>query len=155
MKRIPAFIGDLFSSKAPRTGDYPWGPISDALESTFIRLILLFVIMLASLSLGTALAYKSFAGLYLGIVEIHWVLIGSLFFSLGFIVFPATLIFTVLFIRYEWPIRTLILPALAFVYVSYDSTDFSLNRSSQAKMEKQIDAALEKAARPKPDKPDE
>lgn len=127
--------------------DYPWGPVRDALETTVVRVAVFLLVMLFAMAMGFALADKSFAGFVTGLMTAHWTLINGLFFSMGIVVFPGALIFAILFVRYEWVYWTVIIPFSAMLYVSYDATDYVLNRSTAAKLQKQLNETMENAVK--------
>jgi len=76
--------------------DHPWGPVRDALGTTFGRIAVLVIAVLLGVSVGAAIAYESVFGLVSGLLESPWILFSSLFFGVGVIVFPLSLFFWIL-----------------------------------------------------------
>ena len=125
--------------------DYPWGPFRAALGTTFGKIAILAATFLIAFGIGSAFAIAHIAGLLVGIIQLPWIVFFSILFGLGILILPTFLIFAFFFTRYDFPLWTLIFPLIGLAYLSFDSTDYVLNRSAGAQLQKKIDATVEKA----------
>lgn len=104
--------------------------------------------------LGGVTATRSVGGLWLGLVELPDLCLGSIFFGVGFFVFPALLVYAIASVRCEWPLRlTLLCTVLMWWNIhktirwSYDGPMAKRLKTLDAEFNKSMNEAAENAKR--------
>ena len=127
--------------------DYPISVIHWALQSLFGRLIVVVLVIALGCGFGVAFADRSISGFFVGLFMFPLIALPGLLVSVGLFVLPITLLFTCMFVIHEWPKWTLALPFVLNLWLAYDYMDYALYRSPDAKMRREMVAALEESAR--------
>ena len=138
--------------------EFPIDPILQVLRSMFGRCFLVLLIVAVGYGTGTAIAEESVTALFAGTVLFHGTAFTSLLVSYGALAFVFIFVFAILYVVFEWSEWSLILPFLICVWVGWDTTDYILNRSPMARIERQINEGIRKSLEEKRDsdsKPEE
>ena len=127
--------------------------MKDAFATLFGRIVWVIVCITIGLWMGGMTASRSFDGLKMGFLELFGLSVASFFFGPGLLVFPLVLLFLVLFIRYEWPLRYALICTLLMTWNSHRTLRWTFYDSPMAKMERQMNEKLSKTAAEAQSKP--
>lgn len=125
--------------------DYPYAQIRAALATVIGRIFLVLMATLLGSMLGGMTATRSLAGLLLGLVGFPSYSLGSLFLSVGMVVLPLILLYTIISTRYEWAMRFTLICTVLMWWNIHRTIRWSLYDSPMVKQEKQVQADLNQA----------
>ena len=120
---------------------YPLSAFLNALRTVIGRIVLGVVAIALGAFLGGLTATTTFAGGCEAVLEFHMLAFISIFSSVGIIALPATLLFAYVFIRFEWPLWTVLLATLLIWWNSHKTIYWEINDSPAAKIHKVLEAA--------------
>lgn len=127
-----------------RFDDYPYSQIREALGTVFGRVALVAATMLAGCMLGGLTAMRSFEGLWIGLSGFAWLGLSSLFSGPGFLVFPLLFIFTLVFVRLEWPLWLTVVCTVLMWWNIHRTVRWNLYDSPMAKLQAEMAEQSEK-----------
>lgn len=88
-----------------RFDDYPYAQLREALGTVLGRVGLVVLAALGGSMLGGCTATRSLEGLWVGVIGLPALSLGSIFFGVGYLVFPVLLLYTIVSIRCQWPLK--------------------------------------------------
>lgn len=136
-----------------RFDDYPYAQFREAFGTLLGRVGLIFLAALGGYMLGGLTATRSVGGLWLGIVELPDLSWASMFYGVGFFVFPVLLLYAIASIRYEWPLKLTLLCSLlmwwnihkTIRWTAYDSPMAKQLQRFEAELNQSLNEAFEKS----------
>ncbi len=119
--------------------NYPLAPFVSALRTVTGRVVLVCAAVVIGSALGGMTAMDQMGGAWEALGSFfEWAAV-SFFFGVGMIAFPAAFLFTLLFIRYEWPLWTVVTVVLLLWWNSHKTLHYIFHESASAKIQKQLD----------------
>lgn len=125
--------------------DYPYSQIRAAGSTLFGRLIVLAAAFILGAMIGVISSADSWAEIRDNIIEIPLIIVSSLLFGRGLIVFPVMLVLAVLFIRWEWPLWIAIVVTLLMWWNTHKTLQFVTFSDPIDRAMKKYDADKKKA----------
>lgn len=132
-----------------RSFEFPIDPLLDALRSMFGRCFLILVCVAFGFGTGTAIVEKSLVALASGTLFFYGTAFVSVLAGYGALAFIVIFVFAILYVVFEWNERSLLVPFLVCTWVGMDTTDYILNRSPAARIEKKIKEGLRQSVEQK------
>lgn len=141
-----------------RFDDYPYSQFREAFGTVLGRLGLISLAVLGGSMLGGLTAYRSIAGLWEGVVGLPGLSLASIFFGVGFFVLPVLLIYAIVSIRCEWPLRLTVICTLlmwwnihkTIRWVEFDSPSAKQRQEMKLRVDK-IESKVAKQTKPRLD----
>jgi hypothetical protein len=125
-------------------GDYPYAPIREALSTIIGRIALVACSILISSMLAGVTATRSLAGIVIGLVTLPGMIPISFFWSVGFFVLPFLVIFTCMFVRSEWPLRSVVISVILMWWNLHGTMRWALYDSPLIKQEQKLRTEMQK-----------
>lgn len=132
----------------PRFDDYPYGPWREALGTLVGRLMVLLLVVLGGAMLGGVTSTRSLSGLWTGIVDLPGLSLASLLFGPGLLVLPALLVYAIVSIRNEWPLRLSLLFLPLMWWNVHKTIRWTVYDSPSARRIQQIQTKLNQGLQP-------
>lgn len=132
-------------SEMIRFDDYPYAPIREALSTILGRIALVALSVLVSSMLAGVTATRSLAGIVVGPVTLPAMIPISLFWSVGFFVLPFLVIFTCMFARSEWPLRSVAICVILMWWNLHGTMRWAFFDSPLVKQEEKLRSEMQKA----------
>jgi hypothetical protein len=141
-----------------RVDDYTYAQLKAAFETVLGRVGLIILAALGGFILGGLSATRSIGGIWMGIIGLPSLSVASIFYGVGLFVFPVLLIYAIVSVRWEWPLRLTLLCTLlmwwnihkTIRWTVYDSSMAKQQQQFQAELERGVNEALQKANRKNP-----
>lgn len=111
--------------------DFPYGPFREALSTITGRLATVFAAMVLGSLLAVFTACESWGDMLSCIPPLTWFL--SLFSGHGFIVLPGVIVFSILFVRLQWPLLLVLLVTAVMWWDGHGSIRWSMYDSPLVK----------------------
>ncbi|MEQ1749950.1 MAG: hypothetical protein ABL974_11035 [Prosthecobacter sp.] len=125
--------------------DYPYAPIREALGTILGRIALVALSILISAMLAGVTATRSLAGIVIGLVTLPAMIPISLFWSVGFFVLPFLVIFTCMFARSEWPLRSVVICVILMWWNLHGTMRWAFFDSPLVKQEEKLQSEMQNA----------
>lgn len=122
--------------------DYPLAPFVSAARTVLVRLLLIALAIAVGAYLGGLSATHSWLNGLAGLLQIHTLAFNSIFFSVGIIALPATVLFAVLFVRSQWPLWTVVIVTLLMWWNTHKTLYWVLHESASAKIQQALETAF-------------
>lgn len=134
-----------------RFDDYPYAQIREALGTVLGRVGLVVLATLGGSMLGGCSATRSLEGLWIGVIGLPALSLGSIFFGVGYLVFPVLLLYTIVSIRYQWPLKLTLIGVFLMWWNVHQTIRWTFYDSpmakEQQKSQEEWNRALEEVAR--------
>jgi hypothetical protein len=127
-----------------RFDDYPYAQFREALGTVLGRLFLILLAVLGGSMLGALTATRSIGGLWLGVIGLPGLSLASIFSGFGFLVLPALLLYAIVSVRCEWPLRLTLLCSLLMWWNIHKTIRWTVYDSPMAKRHQKLQADLDK-----------
>lgn len=141
--------------------DYPFAQFRAAFRTLFGRIFLILLALMAGAGLGGLTATRSGEGFLVGVVGFVGIGLDSIFFGVGFLLFPIIFIYTLVSIRFEWPLWLGLICTIlmwwnfhrTIRWTFYDSPMAKRHNQLNAEMKDMIREAIDKNRREEAEKP--
>jgi len=127
--------------------EYPIQTIVYAMRTMIGKCVLITLSIALGFGVGTALVDHSLPALISGTLAFFGTAFVSVFVSYGALAFLFIIAYAVISIVCELSEWTLVIPFCLCVWVGFDTTDYNMNRSPMARMQKELTQSLEKSAK--------
>jgi len=127
--------------------NYPLAPFINALRTVVGRAGLVIAAFILGVLVGGISAERAFSGAWDALTSFPAWSAFSFFFGVGFVAFPAALIFSIMFIRSEWPLWTVFAVTLLVWWNFHKTIHWAEHDSPAIRIEQQVQAAAEEAAK--------
>lgn len=141
----PALLPTNQFSEMIHFDDYPYAPIREALSTILGRIALVALSVLVSSMLAGVTATRSLAGIVIGLVTLPGMIPISLFWSVGFFVLPFLVIFTCMFVRSEWPLRSVAICVILMWWNLHETMRWALYDGPLVKQQQKLQTEMQKA----------
>ncbi len=129
--------------------DFPYGPLREAMNTIAGRLATVFAAMVLGSLLASFTATESWSDMLSCIPPVTW--FWSLFSGHGFIVLPGILVFSILFVRLQWPLLLVLLVTAVMWWDGHGTIRWTLYDSPLVKKMQEL-GEPQIPARPKPER---
>lgn len=127
-----------------RFDDYPYAQLREASKTVLGRVGLVVLAAVGGSMLGGLSATRSVGGLWLGVAGLPGFSLASVFNGVGLFVLPALLIYTIVSVRCEWPLRLTFLCVLLMWWNIHKTIRWTYYDSPMARAQQQLQADLQK-----------
>ncbi len=127
-----------------RFDDYPYAPFREAFGTVLGRVGLVILAALGGSMLGGWTATRSMGGLWLGVVGFPDYSLASIIYGVGLFVLPALVIYAMVSVRCEWPLRLTLLCSLLMWWNIHKTIRWTEYDSPVAKQRQKLRADLQK-----------
>ena len=127
--------------------DYPYAQFREALATVFGRIGLVFGFALLGSMLGGLTATRSLEGLWLGIVGLPELSLASIFYGVGIFVLPALLIYSIVSVRAEWPLKLTLVCGILMWWNIHKTIRWAVYDSPMAQQQQKFQAEMDTAMR--------
>ena len=127
--------------------NYPLAPFINALQTVVGRAALVVVAFVLGILFGGISAARAFSGAWEALTSFPAWSAASFFFGVGFIAFPAALIFAIMFVRSEWPLWIVFVVTLLVWWNCHKTIYWALHDSPAVRIEQQVQAIADEAAK--------
>lgn len=128
-----------------RFDDYPYAQVKEALGTVLGRVGLVVLAALGGSILGGLTANRSLEDLWLGVIGFPGFGLASIFFGVGYFVFPVLLLYTIVSIRCQWPLKLTLICSLLMWWNIHQTIRWTLYDSPMAKQQQKSQAKWDKA----------
>ena len=128
-----------------RFDEYPYAQFREAFGTVLGRVGLVILAALGGSMLGGLSATRSVGGLWLGVIGLPSLSLVSIFSGVGLFVLPALLLYAIVSVRCEWPLRLTFLCSLLMWWNIHKTIRWTVYDSPMAKQQQQFKADFEKA----------
>lgn len=127
-----------------RFDDYPYSQLKEACGTLLGRVGLIIIAVLAGSMLGGLSATRSLAGLWAGAIGMPGLSLTSILYGAGIFVLPALLIYAIVSIRCEWPLRLTLLCTVLMWWNIHKTIRWTVYDSPMAKKQQKFADSIEK-----------
>ncbi len=120
--------------------DFPYGPFREAMNTITGRLAMVFAAMVLGSLLAAFTACESWGDMLSCIPPLTWFL--SLFSGYGFIVLPGVIVFSILFVRLQWPLLLVLLVTAVMWWDGHGSIRWGMYDSPAVKRRQEMEAMI-------------
>lgn len=128
-----------------RFDNYPYAQFKEAFKTMFGRVGLVVLAALGGSMLGGLTATRSLRGLWEGAIGMPGLSLSSIFSGIGLFVLPLLLVYTIVSVRWEWPLRLTLICTVLMWWNIHKTIRWDLYDSPMAKQEQKLKAQLEQA----------
>lgn len=125
-----------------RFDDYPYAQLKEAFGTVLGRVGLVILAALGGSMLGGVSATRSLDGLWLGVIGLPGLSLASIVYGVGYFVLPALLIYTIVSVRCEWPLRLTLLCSILMWWNIHKTIRWAAYDSPMAKQQQKLEADL-------------